>query len=606
MGRRGLVLALLCACGALALLPSVVEAVAASVTTSAGQTAYTEGEPATPVDGGLIVEDPDDTELEGATVRVLPAGFQTGDELVFADTAQITGTYNSGTGVLTLTGTATVADYQSALRSVGFRHLADTPSDSKTIGFTVNDGDTDSSESTKGIAVTPVNDGPQITTTGASLAYAEDAGSQPIDTGLTLDDPEDNAISLATVQITGNFTPAEDELTFTSQSGITGTYNSGTGVLTLTGGASEGAYQAALRSVGYLNTSNTPSTATRTMTFQAFDAGTPSEPSNFATRDVTVATANDVPGLATTGGSTAYTEGDGPIAVDPGVSLSDADDGNLENAVVRIAGGHTVGDELVFSSQSGIQGAFNPNNGILELNGTAAVSSYAAALRSIGFRRAATSTSPSSRTVEFRVGDGEAQSAPGTKTIAVAPRDGDGDGVPDPADNCPAASNANQLDADGDGVGAACDAQDLFPGRCTNILTGTRNADKLTGTVAGDSINGREGNDRITALAGDDCLFGRGGNDRLSGGDGADTLKGDEGGDTLSGGAGNDTLTGGTGNDTLGGGAGRNKYSGQSGNDIISARNGVRETIDCGAGRDRANVDRTDKVRSCESVRRPR
>jgi hypothetical protein len=42
------------------------------------------------------------------------------------------------------------------------------------------------------------------------------------------------------------------------------------------------------------------------------------------------------------------------------------------------------------------------------------------------------------------------------------------------------------------------------------------------------------------------------------------------------------------------------------GNDQILARNGKRETIDCGAGRDRATVDRDDPVRGCERVARPR
>jgi hypothetical protein len=50
-----------------------------------------------------------------------------------------------------------------------------------------------------------------------------------------------------------------------------------------------------------------------------------------------------------------------------------------------------------------------------------------------------------------------------------------------------------------------------------------------------------------------------------------------------------------------------NKYSGGAGNDTISARNGKRETVDCGAGkRDKATVDRRDKTRGCEKVRRPR
>src|SRR5205823_1256311 len=89
------------------------------VTTTAGSTPYTEGNPATTIDGGLTVSDPDDTNLESARVRV-SSGFQSGDDLVFVDQNGISGTYNTGTGVLTLTGTASVSDYQAAVRSIKF------------------------------------------------------------------------------------------------------------------------------------------------------------------------------------------------------------------------------------------------------------------------------------------------------------------------------------------------------------------------------------------------------------------------------------------------------------------------------------------------------
>jgi Ca2+-binding RTX toxin-like protein len=59
--------------------------------------------------------------------------------------------------------------------------------------------------------------------------------------------------------------------------------------------------------------------------------------------------------------------------------------------------------------------------------------------------------------------------------------------------------------------------------------------------------------------------------------------------------------------DTLTGGAGRNRYSGGAGNDKLNAVNGKKERVDCGAGRrDSARVDRRDRVKRCERVRRRR
>ena len=45
------------------------------------------------------------------------AGFFAGDRLNFTDENGITGSYNTSTGILTLTGGASIANYQVALRS---------------------------------------------------------------------------------------------------------------------------------------------------------------------------------------------------------------------------------------------------------------------------------------------------------------------------------------------------------------------------------------------------------------------------------------------------------------------------------------------------------
>ena len=64
-------------------------------------------------------------------------------------------------------------------------------------------------------------------------------------------------------------------------------------------------------------------------------------------------------------------------------------------------------------------------------------------------------------------------------------------------------------------------------------------------------------------------------------------------------------LDGGRGNDRLTGNAAKNSYKGGAGNDSVNAKNGVKESIDCGAGtKDSASADRTDKVKGCEKVKR--
>jgi Ca2+-binding RTX toxin-like protein len=55
----------------------------------------------------------------------------------------------------------------------------------------------------------------------------------------------------------------------------------------------------------------------------------------------------------------------------------------------------------------------------------------------------------------------------------------------------------------------------------------------------------------------------------------------------------------------LNGGAGTDRLYGGPGNDVLRARDGQRDVVDCGPGRDTAYVDRLDRVSGCETVRKP-
>ena len=89
------------------------------------------------IDADLTALDVDDDELEGARVAIA-SGFADGDELAFEDAGGISGSYDGTTGVLTLTGTATVAAYEGALRTVEYRHDGN-PSGARAIELSVSD-----------------------------------------------------------------------------------------------------------------------------------------------------------------------------------------------------------------------------------------------------------------------------------------------------------------------------------------------------------------------------------------------------------------------------------------------------------------------------------
>ncbi|HEX6710956.1 MAG TPA: Ig-like domain-containing protein, partial [Rubrobacter sp.] len=132
---------------------------APTVETESGTASYTEGGQAVEVSPLLTVSDVDSTDLVGATVSIT-TGLRSGDTLSFDTQNGITGNYNGGTGVLTLNGTSSVGNYQTALRSVRYSSTSNSPGASRTISFQVSDGGAAnnlSNTATRGVSITETN-----------------------------------------------------------------------------------------------------------------------------------------------------------------------------------------------------------------------------------------------------------------------------------------------------------------------------------------------------------------------------------------------------------------------------------------------------------------
>ena len=91
-----------------------------------------------------------------------------------------------------------------------------------------------------------------------NVSHVNGAGPVVLDSALRIATLNGPALTGATLSISSGFL-AGDQLRFTDQSGITGAYNAATGVLNLSGSASDATYQAALRSVAYDSTIADPS-----------------------------------------------------------------------------------------------------------------------------------------------------------------------------------------------------------------------------------------------------------------------------------------------------------------------------------------------------------
>jgi VCBS repeat-containing protein len=149
------------------------------VDNSAGNTSYTENAAATAIDSAVTVTDPDPgATITGATIQIAPAGAE--------DILALSGTHPGITSVfsgdaLTLSGSASPAAYQAALRAVTYRNSSDAPSTApRTVTFTVTDETARTGSDTKGLTVAAVDDPPVAVNDSATVLEDAAATAVPV------------------------------------------------------------------------------------------------------------------------------------------------------------------------------------------------------------------------------------------------------------------------------------------------------------------------------------------------------------------------------------------------------------------------------------------
>ena len=170
----------------------------------------------------------------------------------------ITANYNAGTGVLTLSGSDTVANYQQVLRTVTYNNTAQNlTTTARSITFLANDGTSNSNVGTTTVTMVSQDDAPVLdldandsAAGGANFAttFTEDGGAVGIaDVDATLSDVDSVNFTSLTVTITNLLDGAAESLSAnTAGTSITANYNSGTGILTLSGSDTVANYQQVL------------------------------------------------------------------------------------------------------------------------------------------------------------------------------------------------------------------------------------------------------------------------------------------------------------------------------------------------------------------------
>ena len=148
--------------------------------------------------------------------------------------------WNATSETLTLSGTDTLADYQSVLDTVTFNNTSINPTDygsdpTRTVTWVLNNGGSSNSLSTavtETVSIAAVNQPPTLASVATTANYTQGGGAVTLSSAVSVSDPDQLDLTSATVSIVGgNF--AGDVLNATGTTSISVSYNSSTETLTL-------------------------------------------------------------------------------------------------------------------------------------------------------------------------------------------------------------------------------------------------------------------------------------------------------------------------------------------------------------------------------------
>ena len=233
---------------------------------------------------------------------------------------------------------------------------------------------------------------------------------------ITLTDPQIGGLLTATLPLPGGITASA--------------YDPVTGTLTLSNVASLADYETALEAIRFSAAGENPVAGGRFVEVVVNDGANNSQA---ATALLTVVAVNDAPALVVADAS--YQENASRVFLSPSADLTDADDPDLNSAVVTITDGSFTDDGDILSvdgvtsgtTPDGITFNWMPTQHALVFTGASSVANYQALLQTVAFE--STSDNPTDfnaspqRTVTWAVNDGTAVTTATTTINIVAVND---------------------------------------------------------------------------------------------------------------------------------------------------------------------------------------
>ena len=321
---------------------------------------YTEDGGAQALGAVIVVSDPDAGEVITASLTL--------SNTAAGSLAATGASYNSGTGVLSITGS--VATVNTALASLTFTPVANF-NGNFTVGVNIQDGGEASTDPVTGtITVTgiPVNDQISVTNITHSATYTEDGGAQALGATMVVSDVDAGEIVTATLMLSD---PNAGTLSATGAS-----YNSGTGVLTISGTVAT--VNTALAALRFTPSANYDDDVAVFVNVQ--DAGENGTLPVFGTITATATAVNDQTTATNVTHAATYTEDAGAQSLGSTIVVTDVDSSEVNTATLTLS-------DLNAGVLAATGGTFNGANGTLTLTGS--VAAVNTALASLTFTPAA-------------------------------------------------------------------------------------------------------------------------------------------------------------------------------------------------------------------------
>jgi hypothetical protein len=336
--------------------------------------------------------------------------------------------------------------------------------------YTISDGNGGTSTATVDVTVNPNQpptldlDGSQAgNNTQVTFDQRQPAVAIATATNILITDPDNTTAESSTITLTNPLNGGSESLSVNGvlPAGIsTSSYNSTTGVLTLTGNAAISAYQTAIGQIIYNNTANPPNTATRTVEVKVNDG---TNNSNTAASTITVISLNQPPVAVP----------DGPIFANNSIQFPISP---LDNDT------DPDGDILTLTSvdTATAQGLVTQGGSIVQ------------------YTRLGTATGLDS--FNYSISDGQGGTNNSTITINLLPV---ADDNPNSVTGGNFGDNLNGLG--GNDTLSGLDGKDSLRGDAGNdLLLGGSGTDLLQGGIGDDTLNGGLAADSMTGNAGND------------------------------------------------------------------------------------------------------